>query len=32
VQGTAQPGSEIAPVLQSIGWLKAGQTQVMGRF
>ncbi len=32
VQGTAQPGSEIAPALQSIGWLKAGQTQVMGRF
>ncbi len=32
VQGTAQPGSEIALVLQSIGWLKAGQTQVMGRF
>jgi len=32
VQGTAQSGSELAPVLQSIGWLKAGQTQVSGRF
>ncbi|MEH3022886.1 MAG: hypothetical protein PGN19_09180 [Pseudomonas oryzihabitans] len=32
VQGTAQPGSEVAPVLQGIGWLKAGDTQVSGRF
>jgi general secretion pathway protein N len=32
VRGTAQPGSEIASMLQDIGWLKAGQSQVSGRF
>lgn len=32
VQGTAQPGSDMASVLQNIGWLRPGQSQVMGRF